>query len=68
MWLPPCEEPVLTEDDMEDWITKGEVRERGEGERGMLYNYCSEVLKFDNLLNQLRVKQLKNKIVDIPDL
>ena len=26
----------------------------------MLYNYCSEVLKFENLLNQPHVKQLKS--------
>ena len=28
VWLPPCELPVLTEEDMDEWMSIGEVRER----------------------------------------
>ena len=28
VWLPPCELPVLTEEDMGEWMSFGEVRER----------------------------------------
>ena len=28
VWLPPCELPVLTDEDMDKWMSIGEVRER----------------------------------------
>ena len=35
VWLPPCELPVLTEEDMGEWMSFGEVRE---GEREEIKN------------------------------